>query len=79
MARTAIATAAGVVSGTVSGPAELIMIQQQKTGSTLLGQIRDIYQRHGISTFLKGMVSPNLISHCSSGQFPPCFIVFRHG
>lgn len=55
-ARTGIATAAGAVSGIVTGPPELIMIQQQKLGGTLGERLRLVVQEHGILSLTRGVV-----------------------
>ncbi|KAL2653201.1 hypothetical protein R1flu_021329 [Riccia fluitans] len=50
-----IAGAAGMVSGFASSPAELVMIQQQRTGLSLLKQIQMISKKFGPLAFFRGL------------------------
>ena len=57
LACTATATVAGAISGVVTAPAELLMIQQQKWGGSLMERLRAVTQEHGALSLGKGMVS----------------------
>lgn len=57
LARTSTATVAGAISGVVTAPAELLMIQQQKWGGSLGDRLRVIVNEHGALSLAKGMVS----------------------
>lgn len=48
---------AGGVSGLISGPAELILIQQQQTGYTLLQQLQYITTHHSNALYRRGLIS----------------------
>lgn len=54
--RTGTATAAGAVSGLVTCPGELLMIQQQKTGTSLSFASQQILEQHGVAGYFRGMV-----------------------
>ncbi|KAL3692965.1 hypothetical protein R1sor_006616 [Riccia sorocarpa] len=54
--RAGFACTAGVVSAMISGPAELVMIQQQKTGASLLAQFKMIVSEHGALALTRGLV-----------------------
>eukprot|EP00850_Spirogloea_muscicola_P007019 SM000034S12773 [mRNA] locus=s34:600068:601992:- [translate_table: standard] len=59
LGRAGVAGVAGAVSVAVTCPAELVMIQQQKLGGTLLCQARDVMLRNGLASFYRGVV-PNI-------------------
>ncbi|CAI5468138.1 unnamed protein product [Closterium sp. Yama58-4] len=52
--RTGAATAAGAMSGIITGPAELLMIQQQKWGGSLGSRLRDVVGEHGVFALSRG-------------------------
>ncbi|CAM6105283.1 unnamed protein product [Calypogeia fissa] len=54
--RAGFAATAGVVSSMVSGPAELLMIQQQKTGASLFEQLKKVKNDHGWLALTRGLV-----------------------
>eukprot|EP00850_Spirogloea_muscicola_P004710 SM000020S06060 [mRNA] locus=s20:857126:859039:+ [translate_table: standard] len=58
LGRAGVAGVAGAVSVAVTCPAELVMIQQQKLGGTLLGQARDVMSRNRLASFYRGV--PNI-------------------
>ncbi|BBN00156.1 hypothetical protein MPTK1_1g26850 [Marchantia polymorpha subsp. ruderalis] len=55
-----IAGIAGMVSAFCSGPAELIMIQQQRTGLNLIKQIQTVNRKYGALCFFRGL-PPTLV------------------
>ena len=57
LARVGVAMGAGATSALLSCPAELLVIQQQKTGLTLRAAAGGIIRDHGISKLYKGLVS----------------------
>ena len=56
----AIAAMAGASSSLLGCPAELLMIQQQKSGHSLVQQASQFIAKHGVSQLYRGFVS-----HCS--------------
>ena len=60
-----IALAAGSTSSIVSGPAELLMIQQQRNARPLLTEARTYISRHGLLGLYRGIVSV-LLHICSA-------------
>ncbi|KAG0575421.1 hypothetical protein KC19_5G002800 [Ceratodon purpureus] len=56
MDRTGIGLAAGAVSAVVSSPSEVIMIQQQKTGLSILSQVRYLCHHHGWLSLGRGFI-----------------------
>ncbi|KAK3277170.1 hypothetical protein CYMTET_14798 [Cymbomonas tetramitiformis] len=52
--KVASSTCAGVVSAGICTPSELIMIQQQKHGGSLLSTARNLLSTHGFSIFSRG-------------------------
>ncbi|KAL3684991.1 hypothetical protein R1sor_003013 [Riccia sorocarpa] len=50
-----IAGAAGMVSGFASSPAELVMIQQQRTGLSIMKQIQTVSKKYGPLAFFRGL------------------------
>lgn len=57
LATMGIAMTAGATSGFIGCPAELLMIQQQKTGLSLAGQFKELVRTFGMSKIYKGLVS----------------------
>ena len=53
----AIAVAAGSTSSLVSGPAELVMIQQQRNARPLMTEARAYVRAHGLLGLYRGIVS----------------------
>ena len=64
-----VAMGAGASSALLSGPAELVMIQQQKSGRSLAVEARTILQGHGLLKLYKGLVSTGLPA---GWAFGPC-------
>ena len=63
---------AGATSALLSCPAELVMIQQQRTGHALREELREIGGRYGYSKLYRG-----LVSHRSGVSFQPsCLCIF---
>ena len=54
--RIGVATVAGLASALVSTPAELVMIQQQKHGRSLVAELQQIVAKHGLSHLYRGLV-----------------------
>jgi Mitochondrial carrier protein len=52
-----VAAAAGGTSALVSTPAELLMIQQQRTGDSLAGAARRVVNKYGLRGLYRGFVS----------------------
>lgn len=50
------ASGAGAASALVGCPAELLMIQQQKTGEPLTGAVRRIASQYGVLGLYRGLV-----------------------
>lgn len=59
-ARTGTATLAGAISGVVTCPAELLMIQQQKWGGSLSERFRAVMHQDGVSSLTRGM-APTIV------------------
>ena len=57
MDRTGIGLVAGAVSAGVSSPSQVIMIQQQKTGLSMLSQVQYLCHHHGWLSLGGGVVS----------------------
>jgi len=72
--RLGFALTSGALSGLVSGPAELILIQQQLTGLSLVGQAKALIQNHGASIYLRGMTT----SMARDGTFTCGFLGLAH-
>jgi len=49
--------AGGVLSGFICAPMELVMIQQQRFGASLLGTVQRIVGEFGVSTLFRGLVT----------------------
>ena len=60
--RVVVAASAGATSALVSSPAELIMIQQQRTGGSLSGEARRMVATYGLRGLYRGFVS-SLLQH----------------
>lgn len=58
--RVAVAAVAGGTSALVSTPAELLMIQQQRTGDSLAGAARRVISTYGLKGLYRGFVRPPL-------------------
>jgi len=54
--RLTVAAIAGAASALVSTPAELFMIQQQRSGNSLMKTGSSILKSHGLFTFYKGLI-----------------------
>ena len=57
------------MSASVGCPAELLMIQQQKTGRTLLSEAQHIVSQHGPLRLYKSLVSIHLRICAAGAQF----------
>ncbi|CAM6091843.1 unnamed protein product [Calypogeia fissa] len=66
----AIAGAAGMVSSLCSGPAELLMIQQQKSGLSFPRQAHAVASKHGWLSIFRGL-SPTAVRE---GIFTACYL-----
>lgn len=53
--RIGVAAFAGATSSLISSPAELLMIQQQRTGDTLSGAARRVISTYGVSKMYRGI------------------------
>lgn len=77
--RAGIAFTAGAVSTVVSSPAEVIMIQQQKSGLPLMAQMQHLHRHHGMVSFTRGFVRQSLayLSLCLLSQdiLLRCFLI----
>lgn len=63
-----IAMAAGSTSSLVSGPAELIMIQQQRNARPLMTEAKAYISRHGLLGLYRGLVSLLLLLACTKSH-----------
>lgn len=61
----AMAGAAGIVSSLCSGPAELLMIQQQRSGLSFLSQAAAVANKHGWLSIFRGLVWNEITSTVS--------------
>ena len=57
---------AGMVSASVSCPAELLMIQQQRTGDSLAGAARRVVNKYGLRGLYRGFVRLLTLPHADS-------------
>lgn len=55
--RLAAAAAGGATSALIATPAELVMLQQQKHGGTLMGTAVDVARQHGVRALFRGLES----------------------
>lgn len=51
-----MAAAAGVASSAISSPAELLMIQQQRSGDSLAGAAQRVWSTYGLKGMYRGIV-----------------------
>ena len=49
--------AGGALSGVICAPMELVMIQQQRSGGSLLGTAGRVVREHGAGTLFRGLVT----------------------
>ena len=72
--RVAVAATAGGTSALISSPAELIMIQQQRTGESLGSAARRVVSAYGVRGLYRGFVSPStdplLCTHAFAVHMP---------